>query len=97
MRRDRTLKRSPKHIERRLAGCIQIVGPITSHYWWKGAIETAEEWLCIIKSECRLYPELEQSIKKAHAYEIPEVTAFSIATGSERYLRWLGSVIGKSR
>lgn len=32
-------------VERRLAACVQIVGPITSTYWWKGSIETAEEWL----------------------------------------------------
>ena len=31
-------------VEKRLAGCVQIIGPITSTYWWQGEIETAEEW-----------------------------------------------------
>ncbi|CAD7776901.1 CutA1 divalent ion tolerance protein [Candidatus Methanoperedenaceae archaeon GB50] len=35
-------------VEKRLAGCIQILGPIVSTYWWKNNIETAEEWLCFI-------------------------------------------------
>jgi len=35
-------------VEKRLAGCIQILGPIVSTYWWKSNIETAEEWLCFI-------------------------------------------------
>jgi periplasmic divalent cation tolerance protein len=30
-------------VEKRLAACVQIIGPITSTYWWRGEIETAEE------------------------------------------------------
>jgi periplasmic divalent cation tolerance protein len=30
-------------VEKRLAACVQIIGPITSTYWWQGEIETAEE------------------------------------------------------
>ena len=40
-------------VEMRLAGCVQIVGPVTSIYRWKGKIETAGEWLCLIKSRAR--------------------------------------------
>ena len=47
-------------VEKRLAGCFQIVGPIVSTYWWKENIETAEEWLCLIKSKKALYEELEK-------------------------------------
>ena len=42
-------------IEKRLAGCVQIIGPISSVYWWKSKIEKAEEWLCLNKSEETLY------------------------------------------
>jgi len=38
-------------VQKRLAGCVQIIGPIQSTYWWKNRKETAEEWLCLIKSE----------------------------------------------
>src|SRR5215212_1688119 len=37
-------------VERRLAACVQVLGPISSTYRWRGAIETADEWLCIIKT-----------------------------------------------
>lgn len=32
-------------VERRLAACVQIIGPIDTTYWWKGKIESTEEWL----------------------------------------------------
>ncbi len=37
-------------VEQRLAGCVQIVGPIESLYRWEGIIETATEWQCWIKT-----------------------------------------------
>src|SRR5437016_1538375 len=37
-------------VERRLAACAQVVGPITSTYWWKGDRESAEEWLILMKT-----------------------------------------------
>jgi len=78
-------------VEKRLAGCVQILGPIVSTYWWKDNIETAEEWLCFIKSKRELYDELEKVIKEIHPYEIPEIIAISIVAGSKKYLEWLSN------
>jgi len=83
-------------VQRRLAGCVQIVGPISSVYWWKSKIEKAEEWLCLIKSEEALYNEVEEAIKKIHPYETPEIIATPIVTGSKEYFRWLDQELGKS-
>ncbi|MEO0228341.1 MAG: divalent-cation tolerance protein CutA [candidate division WOR-3 bacterium] len=79
-------------VEKRLAGCVQILGPIKSIYWWKGKIESAEEWLCIIKSKKELYPELEKTIKENHPYETPEIIAMPIIAGYEGYLKWLNEI-----
>ena len=76
-------------VERRLAGCVQTVGPIVSTFWWQGKIERTEEWLCVIKSEGRFYSRLEQSIKELHSYETPEIIAVPIVAGSQQYLQWL--------
>ncbi len=78
-------------VEKRLAGCVQIVGPVASAYRWKGKIETAEEWLCIIKSQRTLYADLEKAIKEVHPYETPEIIAMQIVAGSRDYLDWLGT------
>ncbi len=32
-------------VARRLAACVQVLGPVQSTYHWQGKIETAQEWL----------------------------------------------------
>jgi len=76
-------------VEMRLAGCVQILGPVTSIYRWKGKIETAGEWLCLIKSRGERYGAIEQAIRSLHPYETPEILALSVAAGSRDYLEWL--------
>ncbi len=73
----------------KLAACVQIVGPITSTYRWKGKMENAQEWLCLIKTREELYGKVETAIKKLHSYEIPEIIAVPIIKGSKEYLRWI--------
>ena len=82
-------------VQKRLAGCVQVIGSISSTYWWKNRIETAEEWLCLIKSEKGLYEELEKTIKEIHPYETPEITAVPIVAGSKEYLGWLDQELKK--
>ena len=37
-------------VSERLAACVQVIGPISSTYWWQGSLESADEWLCLIKT-----------------------------------------------
>jgi periplasmic divalent cation tolerance protein len=76
-------------LEKRLAACVQVIGPITSTYWWQGEIETAEEWLCVIKSRRDLYEPLEETIREVHPYDVPEILAVPVVAGSKDYLDWL--------
>ena len=76
-------------VGQRLAGCVQIVGPIHSTYWWQDEIETAEEYLCLIKASGELYGELEAAIKETHPYDTPEILAMPVADGNADYLQWL--------
>jgi periplasmic divalent cation tolerance protein len=82
-------------VQERLAGCVQVIGPITSTYWWQGEIETAEEWLCVIKSRRDLYERLEAAIREVHPYDVPEILAVPVIAGSKDYLRWLDSELGR--
>ena len=75
-------------VERRLAACAQISGPIRSIYRWKGKIETADEWLCTLKTTSARFAEVERAINELHSYETPEIVAIP-AAGSGEYLSWV--------
>jgi periplasmic divalent cation tolerance protein len=76
-------------VAKRLAACVQVIGPMTSVYWWKEKIEEAQEWLCVMKSRRSLYAKLEKAIQEVHTYEVPEIISVPIEGGSESYLEWL--------
>ena len=76
-------------VQRRLAACVQIVGPVTSVYRWEGKVETATEWQCLIKSRRDLLERLIEAIQGLHSYRVPEILALPVLGGSAAYLEWL--------
>jgi periplasmic divalent cation tolerance protein len=76
-------------VEQRLAACVQVLGPVTSTYWWEGKVETNHEWQCWIKSRRDLYEQIEQAIRQLHSYAVPEIFAVPIVAGSESFLAWI--------
>jgi periplasmic divalent cation tolerance protein len=76
-------------VERRLAACVQVLGPIASRYRWQGKVEEAREWQCLAKTEAARYGEVEAAIRELHSYEEPEIVATPIVAGSRGYLDWI--------
>ncbi|MCX4677397.1 divalent-cation tolerance protein CutA [Streptomyces sp. BE308] len=76
-------------VEARLAACAQISAPVSSVYRWQNAIETNEEWQVLLKTTAERYDELEDHIRAAHDYDIPEIIAIPVVRGSARYLGWV--------
>jgi periplasmic divalent cation tolerance protein len=76
-------------VDRQLAACVQIVGPIRSIYRWQGETESAEEWQCWIKTTRERFSAVEQAIRELHTYEVPEVLAIPVVAGNAAYLQWL--------
>jgi periplasmic divalent cation tolerance protein len=78
-------------VDGRLAACAQVVGPIRSRYRWRGAVETAEEWLLLVKTTRAAWPAVERAILAAHPYDEPEL----IAAGLILLLRQVGLDVGR--
>lgn len=76
-------------LDKKIAACVQIIGPIKSLYWWKNKKENEEEWICLIKTKKQLFKKIEKLIKDLHPYELPEIIATPIINGSKEYLRWI--------
>lgn len=82
-------------IDKKLAACVQIMGPVESTYRWQGKVEKSAEWFCFIKSTRKLYDDLEKAIKAEHPYEVPEIISVPISGGSSDYLQWLQGQVRK--
>jgi periplasmic divalent cation tolerance protein len=78
-------------LERRLAACVQTVGPIVSRYRWQGKLEQEREWQCLAKTEAGLFEAVEAAIRAAHSYEEPEILAIPVLAGSKGYLDWISA------
>jgi len=76
-------------VERRLASCVNIVPRIESVYRWKDQLETAKEWLLLIKTRSDAFARVRDAIEELHSYELPECIMLEIAEGDKDYLDWL--------
>ncbi len=76
-------------VAQKLAACVQVSGPIESTYWWKGQMETSQEWVCAIKTSEELFAEVAQAIRELHSYGEPEIIAVPITAASAGYREWL--------
>ena len=81
-------------VERRLAACANIVGPIHSVYRWLGKVEDADEYLLIIKTTAKLFDSVAGVIRELHSYELPECIQLPIEGGSAEYLEWIEQSVG---
>lgn len=76
-------------IEQQLAACVNILGSCKSIYRWQGKIESAQEIPLLIKTTTAAYPALEETIRRLHPYELPEIVQVPMSGGLPAYLQWL--------
>jgi periplasmic divalent cation tolerance protein len=76
-------------VRERLAACVNILGPITSVYRWKGRIEQGREVAFIAKTQVSLQSKFVARVRALHSYECPCVVFVPIKGGNPAFLRWL--------
>jgi periplasmic divalent cation tolerance protein len=76
-------------LQERLIACGQISGPVSSAYWWKGALTQSTEYILSMKTTATLYKRLENIIRSNHPYDVPEIIAISITHLSDDYREWM--------
>jgi len=77
-------------VERRLAACVNISSLLESVYRWKGKVETAKEYLLIIKTTADAFDGVRDAVRELHSYDLPECIVLPVEGGSDDYLAWIG-------
>ena len=76
-------------VEERLAACVNVHGPMTSTYRWKGAVECEAERQLFIKTTTARLAEIEARFRTIHPYELPELIVVRPESVSEAYGAWV--------
>jgi len=77
-------------VEQRLGACVSAIEvPVASTYRWKGRVESAREFLLLIKTSKKRFAAVRDAVRKLHSYDVPEIIALPIAAGSRAYLDWI--------
>ena len=84
-------------LRERLAACVNTMPGVTSRYWWNARIEKADEVLMLIKTREALLQRIEKAVRDNHPYDVPEVIAVPIGSGSPEYLNWIDSETGQDQ
>ncbi len=86
-------------VEWELAACVSMMpSAMESIYRWKGKVESAKEFLLVIKTARKRFAAVQAEVRRLHSYEVPEIIALPIADGSRDYLSWIAESVsdGKS-
>lgn len=76
-------------VEEKLAACVNILPQVKSIYRWEGKLESADEFVLMIKTRREIFTNVRERVCKLHPYELPEIIAVPIEAGLEPYLNWI--------
>ncbi len=79
-------------LREKLVACVNTIGPVKSKYRWEGKIETASEYLLLMKTRDELAPLAKRRIKEIHSYEVPEIISLEAEDVDSEYLAWVERV-----
>ena len=82
-------KIAEKAVSMKLSACVQISGPLTSTYCWKGKVQSEQEYRMDFKIESANRADLYKLIKELHTYDLPEIMTIPVVDGSIEYLAWV--------
>lgn len=78
-------------VEERLCACANVLAPVRSIYWWKGAVEEGNEAVLVMKTTEARLSQLTERVRALHSYDCPCVVALPIAGGNPAFLDWIAS------
>lgn len=75
-------------VEENLCACVQVGGPVSSVYRWRGRVENEREYLLTAKTTRPRYAELRARLLQVHPYELPEIVVVAVRADAA-YAGWV--------
>ena len=75
-------------LKKRLVACTTSF-PVQSQYWWKGAIQAAEEHILLLTTRKELVQEVRKAIEKKHSYDVPCILELDVLSANASYAQWV--------
>ena len=91
--REQAIRIARTLVDKQMAACVNIVGPVESIYRWKHKVETAQEYLLLVKTTAENFERLSAEIRRLHTYQLPEILEFKVESGLEAYLDWIADSV----
>lgn len=76
-------------VEMQIAACVNVLPSAHSIYRWEDRVESADEFLMLIKTNAANLGAVETELTARHPYAVPEFIAVPIEAGSSAYLGWI--------
>ncbi|MCO8125192.1 divalent-cation tolerance protein CutA [Stieleria sp. TO1_6] len=76
-------------LEHRAAACVQIDGPIESHYRWEGRDCCDQEYRLMIKTVAGQATALRELIRQHHPYDQPQIVTLKSIDVDAGYAQWV--------
>ncbi len=67
----------------------------TSHYWWKGRLETSSETLLILKTRPDRVSDVIAAINELHPYDTPELVSLPVVQSAPAYAAWVSAACAR--
>ncbi|MDH5717879.1 MAG: divalent-cation tolerance protein CutA [Spirochaetia bacterium] len=80
-------------VSKKLAVCVNIIGPVISYYEWENKIQNDEEYKLFIKTLESKWPDIKKTIKENHPYTVPEISKLLINDILEEYYSWMKNIL----
>ena len=80
-------------VEKKLAACINIIGPVLSIYKWENKIQQDQEYKLFIKTNKSHWNLVERLIIENHSYSVPEITQMNIKNIHLPYKKWIDKIV----
>ncbi len=75
-------------IDNRLAACVNILGSVTSVFYWDG-VQEEQEVVLIAKASRVDFEAINEKVRAIHSYDCPCIVAWPIAEGDSEFVQWI--------